>query len=927
MKRKFVSAMLFGALTLAVGTSVTGCNDYDDDIQNLQSQIDKLSSTNPVTSEDIKTAVDAAKTELQKQLDELKQQIGNKADAGLSADVEGLEKKISDLESKIAELDNIKTRLGELELAEKEYEQSGSLAAYESKAGLTAYINQKIADALADNSGAIAAYIEEAVKNGTLLDLNRLNTELAKITGPTGSLTQLQQDFERYVTGTGNEALLKRVADLETYSSYIEQFIADGKGQYETFADVLAQIETTRAYVISLSTPDGEAYNDVKAIVTEELKTVNSDIETIEGQLEKLGLDVEAIKKMIQSIVYVPSTLDQIVHFTTLYAKANNNTDWNLISSSQAVEVKFRVSPASAVAGFADNYTVEVYDEEVSRAGSAFTVDAKSVQADEKTGIVTMTLAANDLESDYVICLHVTGKKAEGEQASDFVTDVTSDYFSVQMDTKYMDNAKYVSTQTGTQLVYDKDETLDFLTGGHYELHVADDKASSAQYSWVKLSDLGVDESLFSVTFEQDAATAADEDYFTLDNGVLGVKNAGQTSSIGKKTKVKYTVSVKGNDKTYADTYANEVEIVRGTGEMAPIEVPAYGWDGTSTQEYTLTGAQMDAIYNEAGLTKAEFNALAATAFDFNVNQAADAIKFAFVGQGSNDLKVVIPAGSNGGVAEAKIQVTESLEITIKTSEIVINYMTEDEVALVKNSVMWDGDNVFMPVGVDANQATTAQIGFDDLTALFSNYDDIHADVTAVGGEIKFEASQGSVSGTGTTYSLDATAYDGKPLTLSAKVMFGNKQVGPTYTANLIFDIELSGTLTVPAADKRNIEVSAADRANAVKLTTGFKWNDYRGKTMWPTVDAQSFTYTAGVDALGMYGLEVRYELSGAQKDMFTLDAGNGTVTLKNEYAQLESVAADITVYVDVIAESPWGNLQNSTTRLTVTIERWAENE
>ena len=268
---------------------------------------------------------------------------------------------------------------------------------------------------------------------------------------------------------------------------------------------------------------------------------------------------------------------------------------------------------------------------------------------------------------------------------------------------------------------------------------------------------------------------------------------------------------------------------------------------------------------------------------------------------------------------------TESLEITIKTSEIVINYMTEDEVALVKNSVMWDGDNVFMPVGVDAAKATAAQIGFDDLTKLFSNYNAINSAVTAVGGTIKFEASQGSVSGT--TYSLDATAYDGKPLTLSAKVMFGNKQVGPTYTANLIFDIELSGTLTVPAADKRNIEVSAADRADAVKLTTGFKWNDYRGKTMWPTVDTQSFTYTAGVDALGMYGLEVRYELSGEQKDMFTLDADNGTVTLKSEYAQLESVAADITVYVDVIAESPWGGLDNSTTRLTVTIERWAENE
>ena len=40
--------MLFGALTLAVSTTVTSCKDYDDDIKNLQEQIDKVTSTNPV---------------------------------------------------------------------------------------------------------------------------------------------------------------------------------------------------------------------------------------------------------------------------------------------------------------------------------------------------------------------------------------------------------------------------------------------------------------------------------------------------------------------------------------------------------------------------------------------------------------------------------------------------------------------------------------------------------------------------------------------------------------------------------------------------------------------------------------------------------------------------------------------------------------
>ena len=39
MKKNFVRVMLFGALALATVTYV-GCKDYDDDIDNLQTQID-----------------------------------------------------------------------------------------------------------------------------------------------------------------------------------------------------------------------------------------------------------------------------------------------------------------------------------------------------------------------------------------------------------------------------------------------------------------------------------------------------------------------------------------------------------------------------------------------------------------------------------------------------------------------------------------------------------------------------------------------------------------------------------------------------------------------------------------------------------------------------------------------------------------------
>ena len=45
MKRKYFSALLMGALTIASVSTFTSCKDYDDDISSLQSQIDQLKKT------------------------------------------------------------------------------------------------------------------------------------------------------------------------------------------------------------------------------------------------------------------------------------------------------------------------------------------------------------------------------------------------------------------------------------------------------------------------------------------------------------------------------------------------------------------------------------------------------------------------------------------------------------------------------------------------------------------------------------------------------------------------------------------------------------------------------------------------------------------------------------------------------------------
>lgn len=49
MKRKYFSALLMGALTVASMSTFTSCKDYDDDISNLQGQIDKLATADQLS--------------------------------------------------------------------------------------------------------------------------------------------------------------------------------------------------------------------------------------------------------------------------------------------------------------------------------------------------------------------------------------------------------------------------------------------------------------------------------------------------------------------------------------------------------------------------------------------------------------------------------------------------------------------------------------------------------------------------------------------------------------------------------------------------------------------------------------------------------------------------------------------------------------
>lgn len=57
MRKKYLSALMFGALLLASAGTFTSCKDYDDDIKGLQTQID----ANKAAIEELQKLVNAGK--------------------------------------------------------------------------------------------------------------------------------------------------------------------------------------------------------------------------------------------------------------------------------------------------------------------------------------------------------------------------------------------------------------------------------------------------------------------------------------------------------------------------------------------------------------------------------------------------------------------------------------------------------------------------------------------------------------------------------------------------------------------------------------------------------------------------------------------------------------------------------------------------
>lgn len=342
MKRKFISAMLFGALLIAPATTFVGCADYDDDIENLQGQITNNATTlDQLTKEKIQNveteieSLKAANKQLQEALDKAKSE-GTDADAAtlaaaqklvedaqaqlqaaldaVNGDITGINGNISSLDARLlaqdGRLKSVESLLaadGKLTLAindaqalaEKAYNLAEQTAA-------TAEANKQAIKDAADNLKSIKESLEGQIN--TLSDkVNDLSKKLADqnadITAQINSLKSQLNDANEGISANGDKikANKQKIDEIVGQLTELQNQINANKSKVETLeSNYLSKVNELVA-----------GQNGLKTSI-EGLKSAN---ETINQRLESAEGRLDTIDELIASLAKssdVTSSIDQL---------------------------------------------------------------------------------------------------------------------------------------------------------------------------------------------------------------------------------------------------------------------------------------------------------------------------------------------------------------------------------------------------------------------------------------------------------------------------------------------------------------------------------------------------------------------------------------------------------------------------------------
>lgn len=262
MKRKYFSALLMGALTIASVSTFTSCKDYDDDIDNLQSQIDKAGLQSDIDAlktqlQDAASTASAAKTTAESAL-------AKANDAAVKADVEKAIQKVEVTANKAAT--DVATAISNAANAQTTADGAQKAADAAAKAAKDA---QKQADQAVKDAAAAATTANAAAKQADFEKaLERIgNLETSRVTADKldEKLTQLKEE------------LLGADGDKETIGSLTVKVNAY-KGAVEELYSVVTSVELVETYSgVNGFTSNWNTTNGITPLTVEMLHGLISD--------------------------------------------------------------------------------------------------------------------------------------------------------------------------------------------------------------------------------------------------------------------------------------------------------------------------------------------------------------------------------------------------------------------------------------------------------------------------------------------------------------------------------------------------------------------------------------------------------------------------------------------------------------------------
>ena len=110
----------------------------------------------------------------------------------------------------------------------------------------------------------------------------------------------------------------------------------------------ISTIKTSYGYCATKEVFDGK----VEAYLADYKKTVNDKFAALEKRLT-------ALENQIQSVVYIPEYEDGKIIFMSYFY------DNKLVAETKPIQMKFRISPATAAANFAENYAPSFDGQEI----------------------------------------------------------------------------------------------------------------------------------------------------------------------------------------------------------------------------------------------------------------------------------------------------------------------------------------------------------------------------------------------------------------------------------------------------------------------------------------------------------------------------------------------------------------------------------